>query len=430
MNVACRDMFSEAMDWPFTNFLWPYERTYPWYPGTWATPLDGGQSIAARIETELAIATVSMPDAQWEGVEDAELHVCSHPGESLEEYTDETDTSDVWTWFEDQPCSSAVDDDLWQLEVFLGTCKELQSEGEIAATATLSSVSSFNTAWEQELITARVVSVLSASAGGAVNAGVSTAIGQVAAAAGELGQAVLSGGGGVGLASILDGLQNFGISARLPVRHARLLYSLASGVSWCVGHHSVGNSGHLPVISRDCNLTAFCRASLDVFEDASRFYQHDPLSSLYSSLANSSSSSTSSGPTSAQESVSEVIASAQDTLVITASQTVQGAKAAWELGFVRVLVFLVVISAATVLHSVLLLIWSSSPMLASRVLPRFLAFPRLELMLVFAFIPGEHSCLESGPSADSVSLLIFGICCWIRRGIDRNRYLANVDRCP
>ena len=153
-----------------------------------------------------------------------------------------------------------------------------------------------------------------------------------------------------------------------------------------------------------------------MLEDSSSFYQHDPLSELYSSLATSdpaSASSDSSSATVTQEAASEAIASAQETLTVAASQTVQDAKGAWELGYVRILVFLVTIATATALHSVLLLAWASSSMLASRVLPRVLAFPRFELMLLFAFVPGEAPCLEPASLQLSRQLNMIGVlyCC-------------------
>jgi hypothetical protein len=72
----------------------------------------------------------------------------------------------------------------------------------------------------------------------------------------------------VGVAALLDGLQSFGITARLPVRHARQLYSLAAGSSW---------------------------ASLDVAADASQYFVNDPVNTYYSTVIASSSSAPSSG---------------------------------------------------------------------------------------------------------------------------------------
>lgn len=235
------------MDMPLTTFLWTTEsRTNLWYPHTWLTMPNLPNStelVAVHLGREVTIATASKPGAQWERVvEDAEMHVCTHPPESSGDISEEADNENVWAEFEDQPCSSAEDGE-WTLEVFLGTCKELQTDAEASAIAKLSSVSSFHTAWEQEATLSRVVSAVSAGLGGVTNAGVSAAISQVAASAGEIGQAVLSGGGGVGLAPVLDGLQTLGITARLPVRHARLVYSLASGVSWCVSCHSANLFG-------------------------------------------------------------------------------------------------------------------------------------------------------------------------------------------
>jgi hypothetical protein len=200
------------------------------------------------------------------------------------------------------------------------------------------------------------------------------------------------------LTPLLDGLQNFGISARLPVRHARLLYSLASGVSWYVSCCFASLSALQPschaCTAASHDPSAF-RALLDVFTDTSKSFQYDPLSSLYSSLvtsaATNSSSSTTSGRVLQVSAAQGTIGSAQNTLTIAAQQTLQDVKGAWQLGYVRILTFLIATATVTVLHGGLLVLWASSPLLSHRILPTFLAFPRLELMLVFTFMPGKNA---------------------------------------
>jgi len=62
--------------------------------------------------------------------------------------------------------------------------------------------------------------------------GVNIIAANAAANAGELGQALLSGGAGVGLFALLASLQSFTMVARLPVYHAHYVYNLADGFSW------------------------------------------------------------------------------------------------------------------------------------------------------------------------------------------------------
>lgn len=80
-------------------------------------------------------------------------------------------------------------------------------------------------------------------------------------------------------------------------------------------------------------------------------------------------------------------------LTTTAQQTLEDVNSAWKLGYVRLLVFLIATIAVTALHGCLLVLWSRVPILAARQLPKFLAFPRLELMIIFAFVPGTHPLL-------------------------------------
>jgi hypothetical protein len=186
----CRDLFSQAKDIPLSNLFWDteFDRTQPWYPYTWLTMPNSTVTTAVHIGSEVSVAFASEPGndlpTQWEVVADPELHICTHPPETSRNNADDADHSGVWSEFENLPCKRA-DDEEWRLEVFLGTCIELQTDAETAASATLSSISSFSTLWQQEATTASVVSALSASAGGVVNAGVSAAIGQVAASAGQ-----------------------------------------------------------------------------------------------------------------------------------------------------------------------------------------------------------------------------------------------------
>lgn len=223
-----------AFSMPLTSFLWPYfsDRLSPWYPNTWLTipdVQDSAESLVVHLGSEMLIASSSEP-GQWELIDIAELNVCTYLASTLSDQVADWEST-PWSLFRDQECTSvnAADD---VLGVFPDSCQQLQSAAEVQAITTLAAVSSFDASFRKESTAATAVSAVTASAGAAVNAGVSAAIGQAAASAGEIGQAVLSSGGGVGLAPVLDGLQSLGISARLPVRHARLVYSLASGVSW------------------------------------------------------------------------------------------------------------------------------------------------------------------------------------------------------
>ena len=65
---------------------------------------------------------------------------------------------------------------------------------------------------------------------GAVNVAASTA----AANMGELGQMLLSGGGGIGIMVLLGSLQGFAMKARLPVYHKYYFLNLADGFSWAL----------------------------------------------------------------------------------------------------------------------------------------------------------------------------------------------------
>jgi hypothetical protein len=195
MNLAwkgnvCRDLFSQTMGKPLSILLWDteLERTKSWYPNTWLAIANSTATTAVYFDSKISVATVSTPSndvpANWKAVADPELHVCTHPPKTIGENTDEEGHSGVWSELENLPCKSANYGE-WELEVFLGTCIQLQQHDEVAASLTLTSISSFSTSWQKEATIARAVSALSASAGGAVNAGVSAAVGQVAAAAGE-----------------------------------------------------------------------------------------------------------------------------------------------------------------------------------------------------------------------------------------------------
>jgi hypothetical protein len=199
------------------------------------------------------------------------------------------------------------------------------------------------------------------------------------------------------LTPLLYGFQTFCINARLPVRHARFLYSLASGISWCVVCCFASLSEKSTCLIALQLLFVF-RASLDVFADASSAFQHDPLSTLYSSVVSSTATSSSGITASGSDqeiATQDVQASAQDILTAAAQQSLQNVTGAWKLGYVRILTFLIASASVTLLHGGLLALWAMSPLLSQRMLPTFLAFPRLELMLVFAFVPGEHPKLPA-----------------------------------
>lgn len=192
----------------------------------------------------------------------------------------------------------------------------------------------------------------------------------------------------MGISMLVSGLQLLSMSARLPVRHCGLMYSLSSGSAW---------------------------ASMDIITDTSTYNRHGPVVSMHSAKLAAAAAAAAeveveSPPDASTESAlalnCEDVSRAREggagracghrrRLQSPSAETLQAARqaagvfeSAWTLGLLRLAVFAGAVAAVVTLHSVALAVWEHAGPLRERPVPRLLAFPRLEVLLLLAMPTG------------------------------------------
>lgn len=191
----------------------------------------------------------------------------------------------------------------------------------------------------------------------------------------------------MGISALVSGLQWLSMTARLPVRHCRLMYSLSAGTAW---------------------------ASMDVIGDTSDFNQHDPVVLVYAAKLHAEAAATEEASSTddvlveshsidqGHKEASSQLASGggmprhghrrlqtvTDSTLEAAREAAGVVEAAWTLGYVRLIVLAAALVALVAVHSVILMAWEHVGAVYTWPLPRMLVFPRLEALVILAMATG------------------------------------------
>eukprot|EP00892_Ulva_mutabilis_P000206 jgi/Ulvmu1/10186/UM006_0142.1 len=410
------DLVSAAMNKLFTMLLWEssHYRVSAWYPHTWARVLvqpDGAFGVLTVLHS-FATSASRYADERRSVLSPDRLIIasCNRVGHSwlLTDSVACAHTDLPQSQLQQLTCGNSSDGGLGVQAAASCRAVATRLEDKVVVSVVEQGLQAYSAAQARESRVAAALGGGTAVAGAATNLVISQSMGLAAANSGELGMAMLSGGANMGISALVAGLQWLAMSARLPVRHCRLMYSLSAGSAW---------------------------ASLDVMSDTSGFNRHDPSVLVRAAqLSTATAAADMAAPTgdataSAQPSVGHPpqaagghmpgpgrrrLQTATDASLQAAREAAGVLDAAWDLGFVRLIVFVGAIVLMVTLHSVSLVAWQHIGALSEWPLPRMLAFPRLEaiVLLAMATALGEACGLlfaSGSASAASAAVLAAGL---------------------